>query len=167
MNTLYIALICLAVFAGGAGAIFLAKKFGLTLINVPLAIVIAIKSALEGTSLAASKFSLVINLIIEALTYGSILSSEDTDTEGKVEAGLNYIHNICTQLDIEINETEDKIIRYVLSIGFTLMKSLNVGIKYNKLYIRMARYAGISEYDKNVGSARVQIAVANLTRGEQ
>lgn len=162
MNILYIALIVAAVLVGSFGFYFIAKKFGLSLINIPLAIVTAIKSALEGTSVATSKFSTIFNLIIEALSYGNIIVSEDVDPEEKVNIALEYIRNIASELDIVIDDSEVSIIRYVLSIGFTLMRSLYVEsrIKYNKLYSKMAKYAKLTDYEKNSGSSRVEFAVS-------
>lgn len=164
MDTLYIALIIAAVLVGSFGFYFITKRFGLNLINIPLAIVTAIKSALEGTVIATSKFSLILNLIVEALSFGNIISSDDIDINKKVEIALEYIHNISSQLGVEITESERGIIKYVLSLGFTLMKSLKVEakVKYSKLYHKMAEYAGFTEYEKITGRARVEVAACQM-----
>lgn len=144
MNTLYIALIVLAVLVGGAGFYFVSKKLGLSLINVALSIVTAIRSALENTTLASSKFAMVLNLIIQALTYGNIVAAEDSTDEERIAFAMEYVIDISTKLGIEISKTEESIIRNVLSVGFIFMRALKVK-PMSKTYLRMAKITGISK----------------------
>lgn len=147
MNTLYIGLIVLAVLVGGFGFYFVSKKLGLSLINVALSIVTAVKSALEHSALASSKFAVVLNLIIQALTYGNIVASEDSTDSERVDFALEYISDISDKLGIKINDNERAIIKSVLALGFVFMRALNVR-PIGKVYLRMAKLIGLSKSER-------------------
>lgn len=143
-NTVYLAIIVAAVLSGSALFILIAKKLGLSVINVALSIVSAVKSALESSSMAGNKLSAVLDLIIQALVYVQAVCDDATPVETKVQKALGYIGSIAAELGISISQTEEDIIRNVLQIGFTIMGALGVSSRtsYKKLYSRMAKYAG-------------------------
>lgn len=153
MDTLSICLIVAAVIVGSGLFYFLTKKLGLSIVNIALSIVMAIKSALADSTLASGKISIVLDLIIQALTYVQAICDEGTTTDTKVVKALNYIQNIAAQLSVTISDTELLIIKNVLQIGFTIMGALGVSSKtsYKKLYARMAKYAGTSAEMKAIG----------------
>jgi len=152
-NTVYLAIIVAAVLAGSALFIVIAKKLGLSVVNVALSIVTAVKSVLESSSMAGNKLSAVLDLIIQALVYVQAVSDDAASTDTKVEKAMVYIASIASELGISISDTEKDIIKNVLQIGFTVMGALGVSSKtsYKKLYSRMAKYAGTNREMKAYG----------------
>jgi hypothetical protein len=160
-RTLYIAIIVAAVLLGGAGFYFLTKKFGMSLVNVSLAIVTAVKNALENTSIKSSKVMVVLDLVVQALTYvQAICGGENKTEEYKIETAISYIENIGQQFNITLTDGEIEIIKSVLKLGFAVMTAVGVNSKvnYKKLYAKMAKYAGISEDHTKVGMNNLNAA---------
>lgn len=160
-RTLYIAIIVAAVLLGGAGFYFLTKKFGMSLVNVSLAIVTAVKNALENTSIKSSKVIVVLDLVVQALTYvQAICGGENKTEEYKIETAISYIENIGQQFNIMLTDGEIEIIKSVLKLGFAVMTAVGVNSKvnYKKLYAKMAKYAGISEDHTKVGMNNLNAA---------
>lgn len=157
-RSLYILIIVAAVILGGVGFYFLTKKFGMSLVNVSLAIVKAVKNALENSSIKSSKVMVVLDLIVQALTYvQAICGDEAKDEDYKISAAITYIENISQQFNIVLTENEVDIIKTVLKLGFALMNALGVNSKanYKKLYTKMAKYAGIE-------ASKTQLGLRNL-----
>ncbi|MPM12706.1 hypothetical protein SDC9_59060 [bioreactor metagenome] len=150
---MYLAIIVAAVLAGSALFILIAKKLGLSVINVALSIVSAVKTVLENSSIAGNKLSAVLDLIIQALVYVQAVSDDATPVETKIQKALAYIGSIAAELGISISPTEEDIIKNVLQIGFTVMGALGVSSKtsYKRLYSRMAKYAGTNREMKTYG----------------
>ena len=138
-RSLYILIIVAAVILGGVGFYFLTKKFGMSLVNVSLAIVKAVKNALENSSIKSSKVMVVLDLIVQALTYvQAICGDEGKDEDYKISAAITYIENISQQFNIVLTENEVDIIKTVLKLGFALMNALGINSKanYKKLYTK-------------------------------
>jgi len=156
-NILYIAIIVAAVLIGSGLFYFLVKKVGCSIVNVALAVVTAIKDALEGSALESSKFYTILEFIIEALTYFQAIYGDDLTTAGKVDKALIYIKSLAANLSITLSDAEITIITYVLNLGFSVMGALGVGKKtsYYKMFSRMAKYAGIEAVAKEKGLARL------------
>lgn len=150
---MYLAIVVAAVLSGSALFVLIAKKLGLSVINVALSIVSAVKSALESSSMAGNKLSAVLDLIFQALVYVQAVCDDSVSIETKVQKALGYIGSIAAELGISISQTEEDIIKNVLQIGFTIMGALGVNSKtsYKKLYSRMAKYAGTNREMKTYG----------------
>lgn len=144
---LIIVVVVAAVLALSAGISIVAKRFGMSVINIPAAIVNAVKEALEGSSLAGTKLAVVLDAIVQALAYVQAICDSSVTMETKVQKALAYITDILAELGVTLTDAETAIITNVLQIGFTVMVALGVNssASYAKLYTRMAKYARIDK----------------------
>jgi len=152
-QTLIIIGIVAAVLVVSVLFVFIVKKTGLSLINVSLSIVTAVKTALNDAGIANNKFSVVLDLVIQALTYVQAMCDDGMATDIKVDKALDYVKSIARELDITLTDNDLLMIVDVLGLGFTFMGALGITSKssYKKLYLRMAKYAETSEEIKAIG----------------
>ena len=160
-DLLIIVVIIAAALAVALIAYFLIKAIGLDVVNVALAVVTAVRDALENTNIAKTIFFTVLQMIIESLTYIQALYANALTTPQKVEKALDYIIDIACQLNMPFSQEQLSMIEAVLTIGFTVMDALGVGGKtsYKTMYVRMSKYAKFNKTDVAVGLTRLNMQI--------
>jgi hypothetical protein len=158
MSTVGIVVIVVLVLAVSAGAIYLAHKSGLSIINVALSLVNFIKSTLANSGISIGKLSDVLDLIIQGLVYIQAISDESLTSDEKVSLALNFIKNIAGELDLTLSDEEISIISSVLKIGFIFMNSIGLSSSvvtesnYKLLYkICASKYLDLNTEIKKAG----------------
>ena len=136
------------------GLMYVVKKIkGISYINIAFTIVSAVKETLYDAGIASNKFSDVLDLIVQALSYVQAICSGDIDTDIKVAKALSYVKDISKELGITLTDQDISIVSKVLALGFTFMDALGLTQKssFTNLYKRMTKYAGTPKNVKVLG----------------
>ena len=150
-------IIIAAVFAVGIVGYFIISKLGMSVINIALAVVTAVRNALEDTNIVKTKFYTVLELIIESLTYVQAIYADALTSLQKAEKALDYINDIAGQFNLTFSAEEMAMIESVLIVGFRVMDALGAGSKagFKLMYDRMARHAEINKTHRAIGLTRI------------
>ncbi len=109
-TTLELIIIVAGVLLLAVAFIYLAKKFGTTWISKLKSVVDCVVSALESAGVTSDRINTLLNLIVQAITYGLATVTSGETITALTEAALQFVEDIAAALSITLT-AEIKLLR--------------------------------------------------------
>lgn len=115
-------------------AVWVSKRFGLTIIQTTKAIVDLVRQALKDAKIGNEQLSNILILISQAIVY-VIAISESDDVNVQTSEGVRFVRDIIKEFGYTVTAAELVIITDVLRMAFEVIASMHLkvtALKVNK-----------------------------------
>lgn len=124
------------------GLMMIMKTFGLKWINITSSIILYLRDNLQRFGMENEKIKLIVDIMAQAITTAIVINGTEND-EQQVEDAMMFVCNICKELNVTLDASEQAIMRITFGLVFSLIRTFKIPptkIKYGKLVRANAHY---------------------------